>query len=142
MCSYELACRLIQSIQNRFQLSTWTDEQMSSNSYWTTQLYCALNRLADDLEVEVRHSQIPPHSEFLYDVCFLETSGRNSEGFFTPETSLERVILVLESEWERGSKGILYDFTKLLLARADLRAFVLALACNSFERILQMRIKS
>lgn len=128
----ELACRLIQSVREAFQgLNTWTDKEKRSNKHWTNRLFSELDRLAVDLDVDIRHGpkrkgEENLNWEFLYDVCFFKPRDRNRDGYFIPETPLKQALIVLECEWNRSNKkqDILYDFAKLLLARAELRVLV------------------
>ena len=136
----ELARRLIQSVRDAFQgLNAWPDEERDSSAYWTTRLCTALDDLGNDLGVEVRHRpQGNPNWEFLYDVCFLVTGDRNTDGWFTPETPLKQALLVLESEWKRNRQEILYDFSKLLIARAELRSLVFWPICSEeFDAVME-----
>ena len=99
-----------------------------------------MDRLAEELDVDVRHDTAkgnPDWGEFLYDVCFLVTAGRHPQGNFAPQHPLKKVLLVLECEWERKTEDILFDFTKLLIARAELRVFVFSVNIERFEPILE-----
>ncbi len=60
------------------------------------------------------------YGEWLYDVTCLQQEG----SWHTP---LQRVLLVAEVEWG-GQRKILEDFSKLLLARSEIRVMV----CNDF----------
>ena len=136
----ELARCVIQSVRDAFQgLNNWPDEQINSGLYWTIQLFSELDRLAEELDVDVRHDTAkgnPDWGEFLYDVCFLVTAGRHPQGNFAPQHPLKKVLLVLECEWQRDTENILFDFTKLLTARAELRVFVFSVDNEKFEPIL------
>ncbi len=136
----KLARCIIQSVRDAFQgLNNWPDEQRNSSAYWTTRLFSELDRLAEKLNVEVRHDPRggnPDWGEFLYDVCFLVTDGISQDSYFAPETPLKKVLLVLECEWGTGTKNILFDFTKLLIVRAELRVFVFSVDNERFEPIL------
>lgn len=134
----ELAHCLIKSVQDAFKnrnLNTMTWGDM------THSLFSKLDCLANDLKVEVRHKpkdRGDRNWEFLYDVCFFVTSGKDPDGYFTPQASIKQVRLVLECEWNSYSKDRLYDFSKLLIAIAELRAFVLYENSDKrFESILQ-----
>ena len=129
----ELARRLIQSVRDVFQgLNTWPNEEKNSSKCWTTRLFAALDRLAEDLDVDIRHGPKRKEEnnrnwEFLYDVCFfVPRRDEDSDGYFIPETPLKQALIVLECEWSRREKkkDILYDFSKLLIARAELRVLV------------------
>ena len=140
----ELARRLIQSVRDVFQgLNTWTDEEKRSSKYWTTRLFSALDCLAGDLGVDIRHKRKDKKDrnwEFLYDVCFLKPGDRSEYGYFTPETPLKQALLVLECEWSRRDqkKDILYDFSKLLIARAELRSLVFwTISSEDFDSTMQ-----
>lgn len=124
----ELASRLIQSVRDAFEnrnLSTMTYREMSCS------LFSELDRLAEDLGVDIRRRK--KKGEFLYDVCFLVTGGiRDPEGYFTSATPLRQTLLVLECEWTPKDKDKLYDFSKLLIPRSELRSFVFY--TNSYEK--------
>jgi hypothetical protein len=87
-----------------------------------------MDALASTLNLVVRISRKEPRNwQFLYDVVFLETADPlllDDSGYFRPEASLKRLVIALESEWLRDPEEIIYDFTKLLVARATLRVFV------------------
>ena len=131
----ELASRLIQSVRDAFEnrnLSTMTYGEMSCS------LFSELDRLAEDLGVDIRRSRTEENWEFLYDVCFLVTGGRDPEGYFTPEIPLRQTLLVLECEWNPKDKDKLYDFSKLLIARSELRSLVFYTNSNEkFDAIMQ-----
>lgn len=82
--------------------------------------------------------------EFFYDVCFFKPRDKRKDGYFTPKTPLNQALIVLECEWNRGNgqKDILYDFSKLLIARAELRCLVFytTIKCEDFVSILE-RVK-
>ena len=135
----ELISSLTQSVRAAFKgLSTWTDEELSSSRHWTTRLFSELDRLAKKLGVDVRHKPTgDPNWEFLYDVCFLGPGVRDPDGYFTRRNPLSQVFLVLECEWGSNKKDILYDFSKLLMARSKLRSFVFCTnSKEKFESIL------
>ncbi|HQY04816.1 MAG TPA: hypothetical protein PLQ52_02010 [Lacunisphaera sp.] len=56
--------------------------------------------------VSIKHEDV--HKEWLFDLTW----------FSSPENRLNKLGLVLESEWEKGIEAIKYDFEKLLIARA------------------------
>ena len=120
----ELARRLIQSVRNAF------ENRNISTMKWgdmTRSLFSELDCLGKDLCADVRHQPKGKLNwEFLYDVCFLEPGDRNPDGYFIPKTPLKQALIVLECEWNRGDnkQDILYDFSKLLMARAELRSLV------------------
>lgn len=120
----ELACRLIQSVRGAFEKEKirkmgWSD--------MTRSLFSELDCLAECLGADVRHKQIEEENqnwEFLYDVCFFVTGGRDPQGYFTPKIPLKQILLALECEWNQDNKEMLYDFSKLLIVKAELRSFV------------------
>ena len=57
----------------------------------------------------------PADREWLFDLIWFENS---------PEKHLKRLVLALESEWNRHPDEILYDFEKLLVAHAPLKVMV------------------
>ena len=132
MCGNELACRLIKSIRDALEEPrTMMFGDMTRSLF--SELDCLAKSLKDELELEVDIRHKPKDRkdknrnwEFLYDVCLFVTKCKDKkEGYFTPKTSIRKVLLVLECEWNSYDKDRLYDFSKLLLARAELRAFVL-----------------
>lgn len=134
----ELACRLIQSVREAFEnknISTLGWGEM------THILFSELDCLAECLGVDVRHKQIEEKNqnwEFLYDVCFFKPRDRNRGGYFIPKTPLKQALLVLECEWNQDTKEMLYDFSKLLIARAELRSFVFyADSSKDFDSTMQ-----
>lgn len=133
---------VIKSVQRAFKdLDTWTTEEKNRSEPFTNRLFFELHRLAEKLGVDIRMTYEQPRNwEFLYDVCFLVTTGtfRDRNGYFTSDAPLKRVVLVLECEWNTNSKEILYDFSKLLMARAELRSLVFyQSSLNGFESIIQ-----
>ena len=134
----ELACRLIQSVRGAF------ENRDLNNMKWgdmTRALFSELDCLAECLGVDVRHKQIEEKNlnwEFLYDVCFFVTGGRHPQGYFTRKSPLKQILLALECEWNQDNKEMLYDFSKLLIVKAELRSFVFyANSSEDFDSILQ-----
>lgn len=120
----ELACRLIQSVREAFE-----NENISALGWreMTHILFSKLDSLGEDLCADVRHGPKGNKNwEFLYDVCFFVPRNRDPDDYFIPETPLKQALIVLECEWNRRNKkrDILYDFSKLLIARAELRVLV------------------
>jgi hypothetical protein len=123
---------LVNGVKNAVQtafydLDRWTDEEMYSSRRFTARLFPEFRTLAEELLYDVRFSCSEPRNyEFLYDICFLDTSKGFNErnGYFTVTSPLRRSVLVLECEWNPREEEIIYDFSKLLLARADLRCLV------------------
>ena len=123
----ELACRLIQSVQEAFEKEI-RDMKFSE---MTRRLFSKLDCLGKELCADVRHGPKRRREknlnwEFLYDVCFFKPRDKDEQGYFIPKTPLKQALIVLECEWNRSNKkqDILYDFSKLLLARAELRVLV------------------
>ena len=140
----ELACRLIQSVRDAF-------ENISDMGFgdMTRSLFSKLDCLGKELCADVRHGPKGKEEknlnwEFLYDVCFFKPRDKREDGYFTPKTPLNQALIVLECEWNRGNgqKDILYDFSKLLIARAELRCLVFytTIKCKDFVCILE-RVK-
>ena len=67
----------------------------------------------------------PGYGEWLYDVTWLEYE-RDYDGLKWPATALIEAHLVAECEWHRDKnfEEIVYDFEKLLLARAGVRLMI------------------
>ncbi len=143
----ELACRLIQSVRGAFKnrdLNTLGFGDM------TRILFSELDCLGKELCADVRHGpkgkgEKNLNWEFLYDVCFFKPRDKRKDGYFTPKTPLKQALIVLECEWNRGNqqKDILYDFSKLLIARAELRCLVFytTISCKDFDFIMQQVTK-
>ena len=105
----------------------WIDVEMYSSSLYTNRVFTEFRRLAKKLNYDVRFSATEPRNyEFLYDICFLKTSGEFNDrnGYFTTVNPLRRSVLVLECEWSHIEEEVIYDFSKMLLARADLRCLI------------------
>jgi hypothetical protein len=126
--SAALVTGVIRAVQSAFfDLNSWTDDEMYSSSRFTARTFPEFRKLAESLRYDVRFSASEPHNfEFLYDICFLKTSGEFNErnGYFYAKTPLRRSGLVRECEWSPREEEIVYDFSKLLLARADLRCLI------------------
>lgn len=124
----QLVAGLKETLRNAFKdLDTWTPEERASSRHFTQRLLSRLPPLAKVFGLDVRMtSEDPRNWEFLYDAAFLMTGGSYNDrnGYFAGEAALRRAVLVLECEWSSRHNEILYDFSKLLLARARLRALV------------------
>lgn len=109
-----------------FDIKDWTDAQMNSSAYFSGCLFPELLVLGRKLECDVRTTAAKGQNfEFLYDLVYLATSGFNeNNGYFSAEKPLRRAVMVLECEWKPSENEIIYDFSKLLLARADLRCLI------------------
>lgn len=94
------------------------DERSWKNPGWTRQVKCALIRLAHGEGHRAYASEVEGADgpEWLYDLTWLNYSRE--------ERVLKRAVVVLESEWSRDEKQVVWDFHKLLLARVDLRVMV------------------
>lgn len=110
-----------------FDLDRWTDDEMCSSTRFSSRIFPEFRKLAENMHYDARFTASEPRNyEFLYDVSFLVTSGSFNErnGYFYSQTPLKRTVLVLECEWSPREEEIIYDFSKLLLARADLRCLI------------------
>jgi hypothetical protein len=107
-------------------IETWSPLDRNSNAFWTSRLMDAMDRLARATGLDLRRSGGGSgREEFLYDVVFLDTPrSDNPSGYFRPGSHLKRLVIALECEWNTSDDEIVYDFTKLLVARASLRVFV------------------
>lgn len=135
----ELACRLIQSVREAFENE---DIRYLRWSKMTHILFSKLDCLGEDLCADVRHGPKGNENwEFLYDVCFLVPRDRAKQGYFTRETPLKQALIILECEWNRSKqkRDILYDFSKLLIARAELRVLVFytTISSKDFDSTMQ-----
>lgn len=141
---HRLDSNLVRSVQAAMQAAfknfyTWEGEKNSSRHY-TKRLFCELRCLAEKRGVDIRLTWKEPQNwEFLYDVCFLVTDNiKDQSGYFTSEAPLKRVLFVLECEWNSNNKEILYDFSKLLMARSKLRSLVFYKSSEEgFKSIIQ-----
>lgn len=89
----------------------------SSDKTWTENLISTLAKLGQGRNYYVcghRCHEYGGQGEWLYDLVWLE----NHDGFIVD------VPLILESEWRVDSKGILEDFEKLLVGRAQHRVMI------------------
>jgi hypothetical protein len=83
-----------------YDLEKWTEVEMYSSSRFTDRVFSEFKRLAEKLNYDVRFSTTEPRNyEFLYDICFLMTSGEFNDrnGYFTTAKPLQRSVLVLEA---------------------------------------------
>ena len=141
--AHKLAFQVREAIVPAFSnIQAWSPSEQKSSAFWTGKLYAAMEALASTLNLDVRISRNEPRNwQFLYDVAFLETTDPrllDGSGYFRPEASLKRLVIALESEWSRDSKEIIYDFTKLLVARATLRVLVFCpTTANDADAILE-----
>jgi len=123
--------RLVESLAERVMIALndlclKPDEREWGNTGWTQRVKSAVTRLAHDAGHKAYASRGVPEAdgrEWLYDVTWLDHSPKDDR--------LIRTILVLESEWSWSWKQIVYDFHKLLVARADLRVMVFQVSNES-----------
>ncbi|MDE2831928.1 MAG: hypothetical protein OXN20_17585 [Gemmatimonadota bacterium] len=138
MCNINVLINgLIQSVRDAF-----NGQNIENMAYreMTDNLFAQLDNLGNQLGVDVRRTVPNQNWEFLYDVCFLVTCGINPHGYFAPQTPLRKALLVLECEWNSNNNDndTLYDFTKLLMARSELRTLVFDRNSNNgFKSIKQ-----
>lgn len=107
--------------------------ESNSNSKWTRAVKSALERIAKKHRLDCRFSDRsaghPANWEFLCDVLWLETesgSDRHKDGYFQNGHRIRRCILACEIEWS-GAEDVsdrIYDFSKLLLMKAEYLLFV------------------
>lgn len=113
----------------------WPEPQKKSDGFFTDCIKEAIVAVGKDNKFDVRFSKGTERErinwEFLYDICFLKTSEKlpsdgsaPGKGYFREENTLKRIIMALECEWNSDDLEILYDFTKLLVCKADLRVMV------------------
>lgn len=106
-------------------------ERVSSRT-WTDRIKDRLHSLANELKLDCRHSPTRESGEinweFLCDLVLLDTEShgaRHEHGYFEPGFRIRKCIMACEIEWGLNrDKDLLYDFSKLLLIRADLAVFV------------------
>lgn len=95
----------------------WSRDRWNSDRIWTSEIKRRVSELGRGKGYQICCSGwTPPHGrgEWLYDLVWLQLKGDH----------IERVPLVLESEWSLDRGEIDWDFCKLLLARADHRVIV------------------
>ncbi|SRR6266568_1335900 len=80
---------------------------------WTVRIMSDMSSLAEQNGFEALYSKAPL-SEWLYDMVWCKRENDH----------LNKVPLVLESEWSRIKREIYEDFDKLLLARTQLRVMI------------------
>ena len=93
-------------------------KQKERDKGWTAAIHRALHILGDDAGFYVythKNDYDPTVNEWLYDQVWCQ---RDEKGV------LQKVFMVMESEWKTAWSEVIYDFNKLLLARSDLRVFV------------------
>jgi len=140
---YELAKQIRTAIAEKFaDFDSWKPEEQRQDAFFTWKLRLAVSGVGDALGYDVRFGEKgKKNSEFLFDHCFLETAlpFDQTKGYFPAESRLRRMILALESEWAHDRGEVLYDFTKLLVARASLKVMVYdrLLYLEDFETAIQ-----
>ncbi len=93
-------------------------DMWKSDRIYTSEIKRRVSELGQDKGFQICCSGwTPPHGrcEWLYDLVWLQLK----------DDHIERVPLVLESEWSLDLGEIDWDFCKLLLARADHRVMIL-----------------
>ncbi len=146
MCNINVLINgLIQSVR-----ATFKDQDIQNMTYpeMTDNLFAQLDNLGNQLGVDVRRTVTPNQNwEFLYDVCFLVTGGISQDGYFAPQTPLRKALIVLECEWKNNktnishNNDILYDFSKLLMARSELRVLVFDKSSNNRFRSIKQDVQ-
>ena len=97
-----------------------------SDGEWTFNIFSELTRLGRGYGFKVRGAR-PGHDDFdagwLWDLTWVDIRGWSRKD--RADGELVRFPLVLESEWNLNFQDeILWDFQKLLVARADLRMMI------------------
>jgi len=90
-----------------------------SNSNWTEQIKIEIGTLGRNLGFEVStHGSHEEHGferGWLYDMIWYKTNEQQR---------LDQIALVMESEWKNNINDIIYDFEKLMVARAEHRVMI------------------
>ncbi len=92
-------------------------EELSSDGDWTTQIKNGLMECGHRYEGFSTYASSCENSdggEWLYDVCWLKMENKH----------VRRVPLILESEWDMSLKGLMDDFPKLVVGRAEHRVMI------------------
>ena len=98
--------------KNEKDSSTW------SKKVWTSKVKSFVSKLApkEGHQVYASSSKNVRGGEWLFDLIWVKGNYE--------ENRIERVILAMESEWDRSKGSIDYDFQKLMVVRADLRVML------------------
>lgn len=106
-----------------------------SNTKWTTRIKSGIGQIGLEAGLLATASgyPTPKDREWLYDLIWFQNS---------PEKHLERLVMALESEWSRDPDEILYDFEKLLVARAPLKVMIFQDNGENLDALWQMFEKS
>lgn len=110
-------------------------EDIKSNlsSEWTRDVKNSLEKLAARRGLDCRRTDRTTGKaenwEFLCDVVWLETQRglpRDKNGYFVDGRRIKRCVLACEIEWngKRDVRDPIYDFSKLLLMKAEYLLFV------------------
>lgn len=86
--------------------------QEQTDTWWTEEIILAVGQIGEVLDCAVSSSK--HNMEWLYDLIWY----RKENGPFT------ELVLAMESEWNLEYSNILYDFEKLIQARAGLRVMI------------------
>jgi RNAse (barnase) inhibitor barstar len=106
-----------------------------SDTEWTSQIKCGIGQIGLEAGLLATASgyPTPKDREWLYDLIWFQNS---------PQKHLERLVMALESEWSRDPDEILYDFEKLLVARAPLKVMIFQDNGRNLDALWQMFEKS
>jgi hypothetical protein len=122
--------KISEAVSRQFKdYQNWTMEEDSSSKHWTRKIKAAMVAANRKPKFELRFTDGKNGKrvnwEFVYDFVFLDTGKPVvGDGYFHEGNFINKVVAVVESEFNPNSNGILYDFAKLLLARSTLRIMV------------------
>ncbi len=91
-------------------------DELSRDSDWTKEIKNGLIELGHrhGFKAYASSCEGSDGGEWLFDVCWLQLENKH----------IRRVPLILESEWNKAMKGLMDDFPKLVIAKAEHRVMV------------------
>lgn len=124
---YKMISKAISMRFNEF--NTWDYKEKRSSTFWTSRIKEALESANKDKNVELRYTDrsngVKINFEYLFDFVYLQTGKKRvGDGYFSGGNIIRKVVAIVESEFRPNSKGILYDFAKLLIGKGELKVMI------------------
>jgi hypothetical protein len=94
------------------------EKNIRNDSAWTDEIFTRLTRYAYGLDLHVwskKNSADPTINGWVYDFVICECR---------PPVDISKVLVAMESEWNRDFNEVKYDFYKLLHGRSILRVMI------------------
>lgn len=125
MADYDEIENMLQQELNKVAVEAF-EKKIRGNTWWTFRTKETLGELGDKLGFNVCTSGFNGRfeGEWLFDICWYQN---NANKF------LEKIPLIVESEWGRTIGEIKYDFEKLLQSNAEHRLMICQAKPDQFD---------